>query len=166
MRWLFGLLLMLVGLTLATPLLQKLQSRVGDLQPAANKPAAAKSTSIRPPTATRGATADDGTSAQTGTSTISLYRWVDANGTIHYEMSPPPEGNAEELTMRTDLPGGSEPVGGAAPALPSGNAGALSNNPLNVYTPAGQDELMQRLDQTLERLGDRQKLMKDLKEDL
>ena len=160
MRWLFGLLLILVGLAFATPLLQKLQSRVADLPPAAKPPAAARSAPTSAPSADRGGT------GQTGTSTISLYRWVDANGTIHYEMSPPPEGNAEELTMRTDPPGGSEPAGGAAPALPSGTAGALSNNPLNVYTPAGQEELMQRLDQTLEKLGDRQKLMKDLKEDL
>ena len=81
-------------------------------------------------------------------------------------MSPPPEGGAEELTMRVDSPEPSANGGSSGESGTKPSGGSLPSNPFSVYTPQGQEELMERLDQTLEKLGERQQLMKDLKGDL
>ena len=164
MRWLLGLISMVVVLVLAVPLLKKLDERMltplsdQQSQRAARKPTASAS---KPATCSISSSATSTTSAS-----IELYRWVDAEGTIHYEMQPPPDGRAQILTVPIEPDETHSGVQQQRSARSGGASGLLDSSPMSVYTPQGQEELMRRLDQTLDALGERQELMQDLKKDL
>ncbi len=57
-----------------------------------------------------------------------IYKWKDAQGSVHYSDTPPPKGQAQVL--RPD----SRPA--AAPALPYELARAAQNHPVTLYTTA------------------------------
>jgi hypothetical protein len=97
--------------------------------------------------------------------TVTVYRWRDAKGTLHLESAPPPMGVEHEvLTMRGEKRVEVERDGSGSAA--GSEATDLGSNPLSVYTPAGSDELMKRLDDTLERMQEQQHQMQELEQQL
>lgn len=42
--------------------------------------------------------------ALSGPATAQIYRWVDANGQVHYTQTPPPSGPAQEVNPRVSPP--------------------------------------------------------------
>jgi hypothetical protein len=90
-----------------------------------------------------------------GTPPQALYRWRGADGRVHVESAPPPPGVRVEVIRLTGDPGP-----GTAP--PTANAGGSASQPLTVYTPGGYAELKERLGDTLERLGERARIIEDL----
>ena len=101
---------------------------------------------------------------QTGT----LYRWRDADGTVHIESSPPPAGVEFEAITYQGQTG--ETNADAAPQTTINSSADAQEKrldpPLSVYTPEGINELMDQVDQTAKQMGERDKLLEVLQDDL
>lgn len=67
------------------------------------------------------------------TAQATIYRWVDAQGQVHYSQTPPPEAGAEPQSIRT-LPAAAPPAA-RQPASTAPGAGGASAPP-----PAGKTE--------------------------
>ena len=100
---------------------------------------------------------------------VIVYRWRDARGTVHFETRPPPEGvKAEVIEMRrpaTVVPVQDERAQDErGPGEGQGEPGAspLAGEPFSVYTPGGMDELLRRLDRTVDSLEERRRTMREL----
>ncbi len=163
MRWIFGLLSVVVMLTLSLPILTRLQHTL-ETDPVESRIAGAK---------TPVAAGKEEGETRTVTELVEVYRWVDSNGTIHYSTSPPPAGiEAEVVTMRKKVEVASEPesrtqrTGKTAGKSEESKATSLADNPFSVYTRDGQEELMQRLDETVEVLREHRRVTQQLEKDL
>ena len=96
----------------------------------------------------------------------SLYRWRDANGTLHIESRPPssdiPFETIEYATpVKTTTPetsGESSTAENVGPQLPE--------TPVSVYTPDGISELLERVDETAKKIEEREQLLNELEDEL
>ena len=162
MRWAVSLVLLAVVATAAYPLVQGLREVID------RRFAAAPAASPAAPVTTRSPD-EPGRVRVVPSEVVIVYRWRDAKGTVHFESEPPPEGvEAEVIEMRRPAKvvpvegAGAEPEG----AGPGDGPGAEEPEPFSVYTPGGMDELLRRLDSTLDSLGERQRAMRELERDL
>lgn len=101
-----------------------------------------------------------------------LYRWRDSRGGIHLTSQPPPAGTPVDVI----------PIGGAvspppaaasertlseAARAPSPTAPAnLAGRPLDVYTPQGFQELVERLGDTRRQMEERDRIFEQMQRDL
>ncbi len=99
-----------------------------------------------------------------------IYRWRDDRGGIHLTSQPPPAGVPVDVI----------PIGGAtspppAPARapegeprppPSPRAADLAGRPLEVYTPQGFQELVERLGDTRRAMEERDRILDQLQREL
>ncbi len=94
-----------------------------------------------------------------------IYRWRDANGTLHIESKPPPSGvQFETIDYTTQVePPASE---SAVETTPNDAKGRLTGSPLSVYTPEGITELMERAEETAKRINERDQLLNELEGEL
>lgn len=152
-RWLVSLLVVVVMLTVSLPLLRGLTGALG-----------ARSTgSTGAPGA---ATAPAPEVRVIDPEPVTVYRWRDASGTVHFETRPPAPGvAAEAIEMRR--PPVAEVVEEPAPGAAGGRTpAALDDDQPSVYTREGMEALMERLDTTLDSLGARERTMRELEKDL
>ena len=94
-----------------------------------------------------------------------LYRWKDANGTLHIESKPPPSGVEYETigyTTKVEHPVAESTV----ETTPSDTTGRLPDSPLSVYTTGGITELMERANKTAKRIDERDQLLNELEKKL
>ncbi len=153
MRWAVSVVLLAVVATAAYPLLRGLRGVI-DRRPGESRDA---------PLATRASDREPERVRVIPSQVVVVYRWRDAKGTVHFETEPPPEGiEAEVIEMRR--PAKVVPVESAG-AEPE-SASPLEGEPLSIYTPGGVDELLRRLDGTLDSLGERERAMRELEKDL
>lgn len=98
-----------------------------------------------------------------------VYRWIDASGTIHIESRPPPAGTQAELLTFGDEKTAEVDTDHHNPARDAGTGTSTNNpmrGPLNVYSQDGFSELLDRLDRTVNQLGERQRLFDKVSKDL
>ena len=102
-----------------------------------------------------------------------LYRWRDANGTLHLESNPPSDGSPyETITYTKPIPEESEEATDTGHEQPQKMpedipaAQELLDNPLKVYTPEGFDQLLEQVDKTAQQLNERDRLLETLGDDL
>jgi hypothetical protein len=93
-----------------------------------------------------------------------LYRWRDEAGSLHLTPRAPPEGTpVEAIPIRRDPPA---PVADWNPTPAPPPAGLLGEGPFAVYTPAGLRRLAEQIAETQRRLGERDRLLQDLGQEL
>ena len=161
MKLLFSIVLLGVVLAVAVPLLKRVQE-------AASGGGASLDGLPAPPSFEQ--TAEE--APEIGT----MYRWKDANGTLHIESAPPPVGTEVEVIAFTkdastvtekSLDEADPSAGQAAPTGASATPSpTLVRDPLSVYSGDGIDELLQRVDDTAKQLQERKKTFDELKEQL
>ena len=161
MRWIFGLLSVVVVLTLLVPILTRLQHTL-EVAPVAPQIAETK---------TPASAGKEKGETRTVTELVEVYRWVDSKGTIHYSTSPPPAGTkVEVVTMKKKVEVASGPESRTQSigktASKQSKVTSLADSPFSVYTRDGQEELMQRLDETVEVLREHQSVTQQLEKDL
>ena len=150
MRWVIRLILVVVALTAAVPLFRgltgiaaKRAERVPAAGLAGRAPALAPAAGV--PHEPR---------------TVTVYRWRDERGTMHYESRPPAPGvGAEVIEMRDP------PVVAANPRA-GGGVRTLSSNPLSVYSERGMEAFIDQLDSTLELLEEHRRVRREVEKDL
>ncbi len=157
MRWVLGILSVLVGLAITLPLLTRVAELTTGQGDGPISELAGAVAGIR-------AAGESGEERETPPQTATVYRWRDAAGTLHYESEPPPAGiNSDRLIFKraTRESDGSEP----GTAVPRAGGGGIAANPLSVYSRSGQAELMRRLDTTVEQVDRRKELLDRLRQD-
>ena len=95
-----------------------------------------------------------------------LYRWRDADGTIHIQSKPPgPDVQATKITYRRQKV---EKVEDQAKVTtpPASKQHGLLAQPLSVYTPEGFEQLLDAVDETASKLQDRNQILDKLNQDL
>jgi hypothetical protein len=117
-----------------------------------------------PPVAPRGETAPPAgrPAPDTGPGPLALYRWVDGQGVVHLESSPPGAGTFAEVIPLPPPAQGASPA--AAPRQPDGSS--IDQHPLSVYTPEGLRALAGRVDDTRRALGARDRQLEALQREL
>lgn len=92
-----------------------------------------------------------------------LYRWRAADGQVHVQSQPPPQGVRAEVFRLTRKDASGEDSAGRRPeATPSNSASGIAADPLSVYSPRGFTELKERLRSTVTRLNERARVLEDL----
>jgi hypothetical protein len=95
-----------------------------------------------------------------------LYRWRGADGQVHVQSRPPPQGvRAEVFRLTREDARGEDSVDSAGrrpEATPSNSASGIAADPLSVYSPRGFTELKERLGSTVTRLNERARVIEDL----
>ncbi|MGQ0592228.1 MAG: DUF4124 domain-containing protein, partial [Gammaproteobacteria bacterium] len=82
-----------------------------------------------------------------------LYRWRGADGQVHVQSRPPPQGvRAEVFRLAREGASGEDSTGRRPAATPSQSAAGIADDPLSVYSPRGFTELKERLGSTVTRL--------------
>ena len=112
---------------------------------------------------------DSVTQPETDDTSGSMYRWRAADGTVHIESSPPPDGTPFEtihFARPVEEEGASAPVADTATPEPGPGAPPALQSPLDVYTPEGMRELVEQVDRTATQLEQRDSLMQELGEQL
>ncbi len=95
-----------------------------------------------------------------------LYRWRDANGTIHIQSKPPgPELQATRITYQKQKVEKVEAQAKVTPPPASKQHGLLAK-PLSVYTPEGFEQLLDTVEETADKLQDRNQVLEKLSKDL
>lgn len=160
MKLILPLVVLLILLTLAVPALEGLNTIAGRRAAEAPEPLEG---------AARGEDASATSEASTKVERDGvIYRWRDADGTLHIETNPPPAGvrhDTIEYRRTVDAPAGSVPA--AVPAQPEPQAprgGATM--PFGVYSREGMRELMEKVDETAREIEARDELMESLREQL
>ncbi|MGI9336309.1 MAG: hypothetical protein ACR2RL_24430 [Gammaproteobacteria bacterium] len=186
LRWLLTIGVMASSVVLAVPLVQRLSglAEVSNhgTQPPAKRPVAPSArvedpvrlpqrpSSAREHKPRRVQQAPSGQAAPgEPTARVTVHRWVDRNGTVHYETAPPPAGVRSQALVFEGRrqPEPTDTVVPGPPALPAPESDtSLADNPYSVYTPEGFEELMQRVDETVKRLGERRETYEKLKQSL
>ncbi len=152
MRWAVSLVLLAIVATAAYPLLRGLRAVVDGRSADSRDAPLATAIPDREPRPLRVIPSE----------VVVVYRWRDARGTVHFETEPPPDGvEAEIIEMRR--PARAVPI---ETAEPEPERTAPLEEPFSVYTPDGTDELLRRLDGTLDSLGERERTMRELEKDL
>ncbi|MCB1743596.1 MAG: DUF4124 domain-containing protein, partial [Gammaproteobacteria bacterium] len=115
----------------------------------------------------------DGPLASDDPSTTTLYRWRDERGVLHYESIPPPDSvSAQALSIKRAAGPGSDGMARERatgtpserpPTGPDRSDDAVLRSPWSVYTPDGSQDLMQRIDRTLDMLEERDSLLDRLR---
>lgn len=91
-----------------------------------------------------------------------LYRWVDGQGVVHLESSPPGADTFAEVMPLPPPAQGASPA--AAPRQPDGSS--IDPHPLSVYTPQGLRALAGRVDETRRALEARDRQLEALQREL
>ncbi len=97
-----------------------------------------------------------------------LYRWRDADGTIHFQSAPP-----DPELQTTKIPYDKQKIEPLPPTVrdntPAQDASPRydqTSNPLSVYTPEGINQLLDQVDETAARLKQRNQELDRLRQDL
>ena len=71
-----------------------------------------------------------------------IYRWADANGTVHFGEMPPPGVNAKPVNIAPapSTPPGTSPAPGPAPNMPGETTAPLQEEPGPSYAQQRRDE--------------------------
>ena len=155
MKILWSMIFTIVVLSIAVPVMLK---RIGPEEDAEPNPAGSWLKGL--PGMGEGGDVEE-QAVQSGT----IYRWRDANGTLHLESKPPPSGvqfDTIDYTHRVEPPVSES---GSETAAEDGK-GTLSSSPVSVYTPEGITELMERVDETAKRMNERDQLLNELEGEL
>lgn len=175
MRSTIVLVILIAMLGLAVPVLNRLQSRLLQVESGSG----AQQTGIagldhRVEQARRPDRRAKARSTDTATvpGPVTVYRWRDRSGTLHIESNPPPPGVAAE---RLDLTPTKEvkasraredaPASAPAPVRPLAPRATLPT-PMSVYSPSGMEQLLDRLDETIDSMQQRKAIMDELARDL
>ena len=162
MKLVWNLVALLVVLAVALPFLAETRTEDGDAPDSTGRKADASPSfwsSVVPKLT--------GQAEEKPAEEVSLYRWRDADGSVHIESYPPPPGTRAEI-IRVEKPAKTTAVPeeqAPAPRQPKSDTG-LTRNPLSIYTPAGAEELLERVDDTLKLLEDRRKDLEEMKDQL
>ena len=162
-RWRFGglvvgvrmlvvMLVMIGGLAVALPYLKRLQAIGSAPQP---DPGIARVAKPSPKPAGPSVGGD-----------IVVYKWRDANGTIHFESSSPPAGVAAQRVNMGKRVEKSKLKSTVADSIKKRVESVLPDNPLATYLPGGSEELMDRLDDVLGSMEERKQNLDALKGEL
>ncbi|MCU0934869.1 MAG: DUF4124 domain-containing protein [Gammaproteobacteria bacterium] len=101
-----------------------------------------------------------------------LYRWRDGRGTVHLTSRPPPAGVPVEvipLGAAAAAPAPAPPAATAAETPSRASAASpadLAGRPLDVYTPQGFQELVERLGEARRRMEERDRVLDRLQREL
>jgi hypothetical protein len=89
--------------------------------------------------------------------------WRGADGQVHVQSRPPPQGvHAEVFRLTREDPRGEDSAGRRPEATPSKSASVIVADPLSVYSPRGFTELKEPLGSTVTRLNERARVIEDL----
>jgi len=95
-----------------------------------------------------------------------LYRWRDANGTIHIQSKPPgPDQQATKITYQKQRIEKVEDQGKVTTPPASEQHGLLAK-PLAVYSPEGFEQLLDAVEETASKLQGRNQVLENLNKDL
>ena len=175
LRWLIMIGLLVSSIVFAVPVLERLNMLIATVQPdrpqepGSARPRQAPATHVNAPEPRNHKTPVARPEPLRQTERVTVHRWVDRNGTVHYESKPPPRGVSSQALVfegrrqRDPAPAAAqEPARAPAPVSET----SLADNPYAVYTPEGFEELMQHVDDTIKRLGERKETFEQLKEAL
>ena len=97
-----------------------------------------------------------------------IYRWRDANGTIHIQSTPPPpDRQAEKIAYdKAQPPPAAEQKQARAETDDRPSVRDRVSNPLSVYTPEGFEKLLETVEETATRLKQRDQVLDKLSKDL
>ena len=97
-----------------------------------------------------------------------IYRWRDANGTIHIQSTPPPpDRQAVKIAYdKAEPPQPTEHKQVQAEAKDRPSVRDRVSNPLTVYTPEGFEKLLDAVEETAARLEQRDQVLDKLRKDL
>jgi len=91
-----------------------------------------------------------------------LYRWRGADGQVHVQSRPPPQGVRAEVFRLTREDASGEHSVDSAGRRPEATPSNSAADPLSVYSPRGFTELEKRLGSTVTRLDECARVLEDL----